>query len=599
MTNRRLFTILTALLVLALISTTFAASAFGQSQFSSQAAPQKVKVLIGFKQQPGPNEQALVRSTGGEIRHSYHLIPAIAASVPSTAIAGLQHNPHVAYVEADGTVSAVEQVLPWGVDRVNADVVHDYDTGTGVKVGVIDTGIDLDHPDLTVAGNTTFVDGTTTGNDDNGHGTHVAGIIGARDNSIGVVGVAPDASLYAVKVLDSKGSGYESDVIAGIQWAVDNHMNVVNMSLGSSSASTAFQTACDNAYADGLVLVAAAGNSGNSSGRGDNVNYPARYDSVIAVAATDSSNLRASWSSTGPAVELAAPGVSIYSTYNNGTYATLSGTSMASPHVAGVAALVIASDPSLTNEEVRQRMDDTATDLGVSGRDTKYGYGLVNAALAAPNTTPPTPVHDVAVTGLTAPAQVGTGTLAQIDASVANEGAYAETFNVALTDTTAGTQIGSQQVTLDPGASQVLNFTWDTSSAGIGTHTLEAVAGQVTGETDVADNSLTTSVAVVDLKTMLLDVTTDLTSYSTGSVATITVTTTDSNGAVSGAAVHLQIVTASGKIYAYDGTTGTNGKATFSLKIKKPDGRGTYTATATGTKSGYDTATGSTTLSVN
>jgi len=241
--------------------------------------------------------------------------------------------------------------------------------------------------------------------DDNGHGTHVAGIIAAEHDDFGVVGVAPEAELYALKALDKTGSGYVSDVVAAIIWATDpnkdgntdDRMDVINMSLGGAYNSWLLDAACLLAYyQDKLILVAAAGNSGNPPGKGDNVGYPAAYDSVIAVAATDQSDERARWSSTGPDVELAAPGVSIYSTYIGG-YATLSGTSMASPHVAGVAALVIASGIS-DAMGVRTKLQETADDLGATGWDSKYGYGLVNAAEAvgASSGTPePPPAGDI------------------------------------------------------------------------------------------------------------------------------------------------------------------------------------------------------------
>jgi fibronectin type 3 domain-containing protein len=247
--------------------------------------------------------------------------------------------------------------------------------------------------------------------DDNGHGTHCAGIVAAEDNDIGVIGVAPEAYLYAVKVLDSGGSGYLSDVIAGIQWSIDNGMQVISMSLGTSFDFQSLHDACDAAYYDnGILVVAAAGNSGTVSGKGDNVIYPAKYDSVIAVAATDSNDERAWWSSTGPDVELAAPGVSIYSTYWDDTYATLSGTSMACPHVTGTAALVFvtAVDPAYDLDgdgvwdasEVRKKLQDTADDLGDPGRDPQYGYGLVDADEAASlaDTEPPAKVSGVTVT---------------------------------------------------------------------------------------------------------------------------------------------------------------------------------------------------------
>jgi hypothetical protein len=201
-----------------------------------------------------------------------------------------------------------------------------------------------------------------------------------------VIGVAPKASLYAVKVLGSNGRGWTSDVIAGIQWSRDNGMQVISMSL-AGGYSESMETACSEADGAGIVVVAAAGNSGP----GDNtVKYPAKYESVIAVSATDGTGAIASFSSRGPEVELAAPGVSIYSTYRGGGYATMHGTSMACPHVAGTAALVIASE-SLSNDEVRLRLQQTADDLG---RNTGYGHGLIDADEAAPPAGNQPPIAD-------------------------------------------------------------------------------------------------------------------------------------------------------------------------------------------------------------
>ena len=349
-------------------------------------------VIVTYSEAPGAADVSSIWRQGGRVGHVFHLIPAMAADVPATAIYGLRRNPRVVAVEPDTEVHAIAQQLPWGVDRIDAELVHGYNQGAGIKVAVIDTGIDLDHPDLAVQGDVTFVPGTTTGDDDHGHGSHVAGTIVALDNGIGVVGVAPLASVYAVKVLSASGSGTWSGVIKGIEWAVDNDMDIANMSLGASSAPSAVETAVNNAYSAGLLLVAAAGNSGNSFGIGNNVGFPARYDAVIAVTATDQGDQRASFSSTGPAAELAAPGVGIPSTFKDGGYATLSGTSMASPHAAGVAALVWANgtladlngDGATNNKDVRLLLQQTADDLGAAGKDSLYGYGLVDADEAAP-----------------------------------------------------------------------------------------------------------------------------------------------------------------------------------------------------------------------
>ena len=352
------------------------------------ADPPLERYLVKIEGPPGNVEKA-VTALGGKVTHVYNIIPGwIAVEIPEAAVSGLERNPRVISIEPDATVYAIGQELPWGVDRIDADLVHSTNKGSGVKVGIIDTGIDLDHPDLTVIDNVTFVNGTKSGDDDNGHGTHCAGIVAAEDNTIGVIGVAPEASIYAVKVLDAGGSGYVSDVIAGIQWSKNNEMQIISMSLGGSY-NEGLEAACDAAYEAGIILVAAAGNSGTPSGKGDNVIYPARYESVIAVAATDQDDNRWRWSSTGPDLELAAPGVDITSTYLDGGYAIGSGTSMACPHVTGTAALVIASgitdanNDGLINDDVRIRLQETAEDLGEAGRDNLHGWGLVDASYAA------------------------------------------------------------------------------------------------------------------------------------------------------------------------------------------------------------------------
>lgn len=267
---------------------------------------------------------------------------------------------------------AHSQTVPWGIDRVFGGEQNRLLTweisekGLGIKVAILDTGIDEKHEDLTVAGGTTAVDDTQWGSDGSGHGTHVAGTVAALDNNLGVVGVAPNVALYAVKVLSDGGSGSVSSVVGGIKWAVGQGIPVLNMSLGSGTSSQTLKDACDAAFDAGHLLVAAAGNSGNPAGRGDNVGYPAAYESVIAVAASDDNDRRASFSSTGPAVELIAPGVSVLSTLPGDSYDTYNGTSMASPHVAGAAALAWAVNLDLTNAGIREILQDTAEDLGLS-----------------------------------------------------------------------------------------------------------------------------------------------------------------------------------------------------------------------------------------
>ena len=348
----------------------------------------KTKVLIAFKEMPGPKEKSLVLQHGGTIKHTYSLVPAVAASLPQATIDALSHHPLIACIEPDVKVYALGELSDtWGVNRIGAGIVHEGgNIGTGVNIAVIDSGIDYNHPDLDAnyAGGYDFANKDTNPMDDNGHGTHVAGTIGAEANGAGVIGVAPGVKIYALKVLDADGSGYFSDIIAALEWCINHNIDITNNSYGSSSdPGETVKLAFDKAYDAGILNVSAAGNTGNRSGNGDNVSYPARYSSVIAVAATDSNDKRANFSSTGEAVEISAPGVSIKSTSPGGGYAVYSGTSMASPHVAGTAALMIASgitDPATLRSQLRS----TADDLGVSGPDPLYGYGLVDAHEAAP-----------------------------------------------------------------------------------------------------------------------------------------------------------------------------------------------------------------------
>lgn len=370
----------------------------------SQAKTQTplVRKIIVFKSGilNEPEREALIEKFGGvKVKH-LNLINGTAVLLLPKAEAALLRQAGVLRIDDDVEVTILAnpfkiggvkpkppEVLPWGIDRIDAEKIWGITTADPTRVAIIDTGIDVAHPDLknNIKGGVSTVAYTGSYNDDNGHGTHVAGIIGAIDNEIGVIGVGPQADLYAVKVLDRRGSGYLSDVIEGLDWAIQNKIQVVNMSLGTSVNVPSFYDAIKRVNAAGITQVAAAGNSGGA------VIYPAAYSEVIAVSATDKTDAIASWSSRGPEVDLAAPGVSIYSTYKRQTYQTLSGTSMACPHVAGAAALVLTrpigaydldSDGVWDPQEVQNRLEATAEDLGVAGRDNLYGSGLVDAEKA-------------------------------------------------------------------------------------------------------------------------------------------------------------------------------------------------------------------------
>lgn len=360
---------------------------FWQS-FNSTLGKEPVRKIVVWQDEAlnEPARSALLESNGAVKVKDLSLINASVVLLPDKAAeqALIQH-PGILRIDDDVIVEALAQTLPWGVDRVDADLV--WPTGNNadpIKVAVIDTGIAKAHPDLVanLKGGVNTINLVKSSDDDNGHGSHVAGTIGALNNTVGVVGVGPLVNLYAVKVLNRNGSGFLSDVIEGIQWSVTNGMQVTNMSLGTSSDVQSFHDAVIAANNAGLVQVAAAGNSGGA------VSFPAGYAEVIAVSATDSNNALASFSSRGPEVDLAAPGVSILSTYKGTGYKTLSGTSMASPHVAGSAALVLntavgAYDANANGlwdpAEVQKKLQDRATDLGNVGFDNLYGWGLVNA----------------------------------------------------------------------------------------------------------------------------------------------------------------------------------------------------------------------------
>lgn len=447
------------------------------------------RVLVGFRADRGPKTPEAranaVRQGGGSVHKSLQIVSVVSATASEQAIKNLKARSDVEYVEDDVVLYALAQTLPWGVDRIDADLAWPAgNTGKGVKVAVLDTGIDYDHPDLVVAGGVNFVgtrDGSTTQtdwNDNHGHGTHCAGIIAGRNNTVGAVGVAPEAALYGVKVLSDSGSGYTSDIIQGLDWCVANGIKVASLSLGGGGT-TSLKAACDRAYSRGVLIVAAAGNSAGA------VMYPAAYTSVVAVSATTSQNQLASFSNRGAQIELAAPGVSIYSTYKNGGYAYMSGTSMACPHVAGAAVLAWASGLG-SNAAVRQRLTSTAEDLGTAGFDNNFGYGLVDAQKAAGAASTPTTDNPPSV-DITAPAQGSavSGTVAVKATAGDDKGVKQVEF---LVD---GVRIG-----LDTQSSDGWSASWNTAAAANGQHTITAKATDTAGKT--ASDAITVTVGNAD-----------------------------------------------------------------------------------------------------
>nr|WP_232337189.1 S8 family serine peptidase [Lysinibacillus timonensis] len=369
------------MMILTILSSLFISSV--APMVHARAEAPKENVIIIFKDDI---DQRAVQNVNGEIEQVLDNMPVVTGEVPKNAIDDLERDKDVLAVEVDQRIHINGQLQDWGIQAVKAPTAWESEfTGKGVKIAVLDTGI-APHNDLEIAGGVSFTSYTPSYIDDNGHGTHVAGIIGAENNDIGVVGVAPDADVYAVKVLDRNGSGNLSDIIKGIDWAITNNMDIINLSLGTQVDSLALKQTVDKAYNKGILVVAAAGNDGNSEGIGETVDYPARYDSVIAVSATDSSNIRGAFSSTGAEVEVAGPGMKILSTFLSNQYAYMNGTSMAAPFVAGNLALLKQANSTSTHIQLRKKLKETVIDIGVSGKDSFYGYGLVQAPVKVTET---------------------------------------------------------------------------------------------------------------------------------------------------------------------------------------------------------------------
>jgi len=381
---------------------------------------EKVRVIVTIDKS-NFNER-VVEKVGGQVKIRYKIIPAIVIELPESAVKHLEKAKGVVRVEYDGEIHILgrpitqpPQTIPWGIERIKAPDAWQITTGASdgvIEVAILDTGIDYDHPDLqdNIKWGISVLRGRISTNprsyiDRNGHGTHVAGTIAALNNDIGVVGVAPEVEIYAIKVLGNGGIGSWSDLILGIEQALlgpdgvldadgdgiivgdpdDDAAEVISMSLGGSSAPDSVHDAISEAYQLGVVLVAAAGNEG-----AEYPSYPAVYLEVIAVGATDMDDQVPSWSNRHP--EIVAPGVDILSTYPDNTYKELSGTSMAAPHVSGVVALIqavyynnygtvlpVGTEDDLTTDTVRGILHTTADNIGDS---IFYGYGIVRADLA-------------------------------------------------------------------------------------------------------------------------------------------------------------------------------------------------------------------------
>ena len=276
-----------------------------------------------------------------------------------------------------------KEIIDYGVKMVGAPLEWIETKAKNIKVGIIDTGIEATHEDLAgaVVENVDFT-GQNKKNpiDENGHGTHVAGIIAARENGVGVIGVAPLCNLYVAKAFDKNGNAQPFSVIKALEWMIQKDVDVINMSFSAKTTTKQYDEIIKKVYDKGITMVCAAGNEGEGDGK-DTIGYPARYEQCIAVTAVDIDKKRADFSSAGRKAEVCAAGKNIYSSYLNNTYATLSGTSMATPIITGAVALLQSKaykryNRRLLPHEIRLLLHIYAENLGFDGRDVNYGYGL-------------------------------------------------------------------------------------------------------------------------------------------------------------------------------------------------------------------------------
>jgi subtilisin len=335
------------------------------------------------------------KSEGAALGQIYdNALRGFSIKVPNdNVLEAIMKNPDVDYVQPDVKVKAFAQSLPTGVNRVDGDL-SSTKSGDGrgvvnVDIGIMDTGIDLNHPDLNVYRQVTFVSGTSSGNDDNGHGTAVAGIAAAKDNSQGVVGLAPGARLWAIKVLDSNGIGSSSNIIKGIDYVTQhaNEIDVVNLSFGAVGQNKALHSAIIKSVAAGVTYTAAAGNEAIDASSV----FPASYPEVIAVSAIVDTDGKcggisgisttvgkddsfASFSNYGSVIDLAAPGVLIKTTAKGSSYTTFSGTSVSTPHVTGAVALYKSEHPGASPSDIRNALRSLGSSPSTTCDGKGHGY---------------------------------------------------------------------------------------------------------------------------------------------------------------------------------------------------------------------------------
>lgn len=557
------------------------------------------------------------------------VINGFAVELPPQAAQALARHPLVLSVMQDPVVQIDAQTTPTGITRIGAPSNPDakidgLDERVNMNVAVIDTGSGP-HPDLNVVGGVDCT-GSGTYNDQNGHGTHVAGTIGALDNSSGVVGIAPGARIWSVKVLNAQGSGYGSWILCGIDWVSKNlsttNIKIANMSLGGKASVTddgncgrtrtdSIHQAICNSVAAGVAYTVAAGNDGvDAAGY-----FPAMYNEVITVSAlvdTDgkpgalgagtsvgADDTLASFSNFGADVDVIAPGVNILSTVPGG-YANYSGTSMASPHTAGAAALYLVANPGATPAQVRDALIATGSTTAWSGDRDSSKESLIDVS-AFRDSTPPPPepdpdplpaLIDAETVSISGPSSVTQGSTATVSASVRNNGAVTATVNVTFSEAPGGAN-GSTSVSLAAGASATVNFNWaTTASTATGNHTV-TVSASVANDTNSSNNAksrtITVSAPASSTKSMYVsNITLSSTKTSTSTKISTRVYIKSGSAVLSGAKVTIKYTDPNGATLTSSATTNNSGYATFSRSVTRI---GTYSVQVTGvTKSGYSYA---------
>lgn len=350
----------------------------------------KDRYLVTFK---NVVDKDYIQEQGGEILKQFNTSPSALIIASPEAIKKIKNNEHIISINFDSEVEISgyddidwgsididpqEQLIPWNVDYIGSTYAHQMGiSGQGVKVGIIDSGINP-HNDLKISGGINILDNNDNYYDGFGHGTKVAGIIAALDNSYGIIGVAPNVELYSIKVLKSNGKGSISDVVAGIEWAINNNIDILNFSLQTTIDNSVLKTAVQKAFENNILLVASAGNMGGTK-KTNTITYPAAYEEVISVTSIDKNGERSSYSSTGKQIDISAPGEFVYTTLQSGLYFLADGTSMAAPHVTGVAALILESQPNLNVEEVTKILLKSKKNLG---NHKLYGKGIIDVPKA-------------------------------------------------------------------------------------------------------------------------------------------------------------------------------------------------------------------------